>query len=160
MSKLMPRHILSVSTPQAQALLSIAKSHKLIICLDWVGHLGLIYVIDITIADFTTLRNRMIMLTLNGTPTIISTFAAPKIVEDFLDKNKTTGWRTCFWVFAIVLVVVSIPAFVVMLLNQIKAKRAGLLVKNDSGRTPMQRIKYYAIEFDCKQSAPKPITLS
>ena len=90
----------------------------------------------------------MIMLTLNGTPTIAATFAGPEIAERFLAKSYSTGWRTCFWVFAIILVVVAFPAFVVMLLSQIKAKRAGLLIKNNSGRTPMQTIKYYMIEFD------------
>lgn len=152
-----PQHTLSVGYPQIPVCIGIVAICKLT-RIDWVGHLGLIYVIDITIADFTSLRNRMIMLTLNGTPTIISTFAGPKIVEDFLAINVNTGWRTCFWAFAIILVVVSIPAFIVMLLNQIKAKRAGLLPKNDSGRTPLQRIKYYAIEFDGKQYPEKPIT--
>jgi len=112
--------------------------------------LGLLYVIDITIADFTTLRNRMIMLTINGTPTIAATFAGPEIAQRFLELNINSGFRTCFWVFAIVLVGVSFPAFVVLLLNQIKAKRAGLLVKQRSGRTPFQSFKHYFIEFDGK----------
>lgn len=96
----------------------------------------------------TTLRNRMIVLTLNGTPTIAATFAGPEIAQRFVEMDVNSGFRKAFWVFAIVLVGVAFPAFVMLLLNQIKAQRAGLLVKQRSGRTPLQTVKYYFIEFD------------
>ena len=111
----------------------------------WVGHLSLGYVISIIIADMTSLRNRMIMITLNGTPTIATVFAGPAIAELFYVKSN---FRWAFGAFCIILVAVSIPVAVIMLLNQIKAKREGLVPKRDSGRTIFQSVKYYLIEFD------------
>lgn len=111
----------------------------------WVGHIGLLYVINIIIADMTSLRNRMIMITLTGTPTIATVFAGPAIAELFYNKSN---FRWAFGAFCIILVAVSIPAVVIMFINQRKASRAGMLPEKTSTRTPLQSVKYYLVEFD------------
>lgn len=113
----------------------------------WVGHLGMMYVISIIIADMTSLRNRMIMITLNGTPTIAAVFAGPAIAELFYVKSN---FRWAFGAFCIILVGVSIPAVAIMFVNQRKANRLGMLPEKASNRTTFQSIKYYVVEFDGK----------
>ncbi|KAJ6190075.1 hypothetical protein N7519_000096 [Penicillium mononematosum] len=111
----------------------------------WVGHIGLTYVVDIMLADMTSLRNRMIMLGLNGTPGIASTFAGPKIAALFY-ANLDFHWA--FGAFAIMQVGVCIPVAVVMLFMQRRAEKSGALEKTYSGRNWWQSITHYVIEFD------------
>ena len=111
----------------------------------WVGHIGLTYVVDIMLADMTSLRNRMIMLGLNGTPGIASTFAGPKIAALFY-ANLDFHWA--FGAFAIMQVGVCIPVTVVMLFMQRRAEKSGALEKTYSGRNWWQSIAHYVIEFD------------
>jgi hypothetical protein len=70
----------------------------------WTGHIGLLYVIDVMIADITTLKNRMIIFGINGTPRIASTFAGPAIAELFYTKSN---FRWAFGAFAIIIVAFS-----------------------------------------------------
>ena len=111
----------------------------------WTGHVGLMYVIDVMLADMTTLRNRMIMFGINGTPTIASVFAGPKIADLFY-TNSTFRWA--FGAFTIIIAGVSIPVIVMMLWHQRKADKMGLLTKDDNGRTWYQSVWHYLIEFD------------
>lgn len=97
----------------------------------------------------TSLKNRMIMFGLNNTPTICSTFAGPRIAQLFY---ANLNFRWAFGAFAIMLVGVCIPVTVVLLVMQIKAKRAGLIEKHDSGRTWLQSIKFHFFEFDGKRT--------
>lgn len=111
----------------------------------WSGHIGLLYIIDILLADMTSLRNRIIMFALNGTPTIASTFAGPKIAELFYNN---VNFRWAFGAFIIILVAFCIPVIVVMLWSKRKAVRAGLIVKEPSNRTAFESAKYYFVQFD------------
>lgn len=111
----------------------------------WTGHLNLIYVIDVVISDMTSLRNRMIMITLNGTPTIASTFAGPAIAELFYTQSN---FRWAFGAFCIILVGFCLPTALVLLLNQRKAARLGVLSEKTHSRTWFQSVKHYFIEFD------------
>ena len=114
----------------------------------WTGHIGLNYVIGVMCADMTSLKNRMIIFGINGTPRIAATFAGPVITELFL---KNLNFRWAFGVFIILLFVCSIPAMGVMIYMYIKARRAGFAKKTRSGRTLFQSLKHYFIEFDGKQ---------
>lgn len=111
----------------------------------WVGHIGLTYVVDIMLSDMTSLKNRMFMLGLNGTPGIASVFAGPKIAALFY-ANLDYNWA--FGAFTIMLVGVSIPVAVVMLFMQRRAEKTGLYEKTRSGRQWWQSIVHYLIEFD------------
>ncbi|KAH7131087.1 siderophore iron transporter mirB [Dactylonectria macrodidyma] len=111
----------------------------------WVGHIGLMYVIDVMLADMTSLRNRMIMFGLNGTPLIASTFAGPKIADLFYNN---LNFRWAFGAFAIMMTGVCIPVVVVMLIMQRKAREVGALAEKESTRNTLQSIVHYFIEFD------------
>lgn len=61
----------------------------------WVGHLGLMYIVDIIVADITTLRNRMIIFGVNSTPTICTVFCGAQDCRGVLRECKfSVGvWR-------------------------------------------------------------------
>lgn len=125
----------------------------------WTGHIGLLYVIDVMLADMTTLRNRMIMFGINGTPTIASTFAGPRIADLF---QQNLNFRWAFGAFAIMLVGVSAPVVVTMLLMQRKAAKAGAIAKERSGRVWWQSIAYYLVQFDSEYTIvlfPLPLSI-
>lgn len=112
----------------------------------WGGHIGVLYVTDVMAADITSLKNRMIIFTLNGTPRIASTFAGPAIADLFL-PNK---WRWAFGTFIIIFTACSIPAMGVMIFMFRKAKAAGVIEKRNSGRSFFQSISYHFVQFDSK----------
>ncbi|GAB1206401.1 hypothetical protein APSETT445_005088 [Aspergillus pseudonomiae] len=111
----------------------------------WVGHIGMMYVVDIMLADMTTLKNRMIMLGINGTPSIASTFAGPRIANLFYIN---LDFRWAFGAFAIMITGTSIPVVGVMLYMQRRAHKVGALEKTVSDRTWWQSLVHYFIEFD------------
>ena len=111
----------------------------------WVGHLGLIYVIDVVVADTTTLQNRLIIMGLNYTPTISSTFAGPKIAELFY---VNVNFRWAFGAFLIILVAFCVPVIVIFVMAEIKAKKLGLAPEKVHNRTFLQSITYYFVQFD------------
>ncbi|KAF9775107.1 hypothetical protein IL306_006803 [Fusarium sp. DS 682] len=111
----------------------------------WVGHLGLIYVIDVVVADTTTLRNRLIIMGINYTPTISSTFAGPKIAELFL---LNVNFRWAFGSFCIILLAFCIPVMVIFIMNEIKAKKLGVAPEKVHNRTVWESFKYYFVQFD------------
>ena len=108
------------------------------------------YVINIFLADTTSLRNRMIMFGLNQTPFIATVFAGPPIAQLFY-ANSTFRWA--FGCFSIVIPAVAFPVAAVFLYNNYRAKRMGLTPPRiASGRTPLQAVYHYGREFDgmCK----------
>ncbi|GMG33436.1 unnamed protein product [Aspergillus oryzae var. brunneus] len=111
----------------------------------WVGHIGMMYVVDIMLADMTTLKNRMIMLGINGTPSIASTFAGPRIATLFYIN---LDFRWAFGAFAIMITGTSIPVVGVMLYMQRRAQKVGIYEKTVSERSWWQSIIHYFIEFD------------
>ncbi|KAL4916481.1 major facilitator superfamily domain-containing protein [Aspergillus aurantiobrunneus] len=112
----------------------------------WVGHIGLLYVIEIILADMTTLKNRMIMLGINGTPGICSTFAGPRIAELFY---QNLNFRWAFGAFAITSVGVYVPVVGGMLVMERRAERRGILRREEaSGRVWWRSIVHYAVQFD------------
>lgn len=110
----------------------------------WAGHIGVLYVTDVMAADITSLKNRMIIFTLNGTPRIASTFAGPAIGELFLASN----WRWAYGMFIIIFIACCLPAMGIMIFMYRKAKGAGLINKQKSDRTALQSIWYYYVQFD------------
>lgn len=111
----------------------------------WVGHIGILYAVEIMTADMTSLKNRMIVIGLMGTPGIASTFAGPRIADSFWND---LNWRWAFGSFAIMLVGVCLPVLALMMVLQRKAGKSGFLKKDESTRTWWQSIVHYAIEFD------------
>ena len=113
----------------------------------WAGHIGVLYVTDIMAADITSLKNRMIIFTINGTPRIASTFAGPKIAELFYYQNS---WRNAFVAFIFIFIGCCLPAMGIMIYMYRKAKKAGVIHKEKSGRTALQSTWFYFVQFDSK----------
>ncbi|KAI2470798.1 siderophore iron transporter mirB [Annulohypoxylon bovei var. microspora] len=110
----------------------------------WVGKVALGFVIDVFVADITTLKNRMIIFAINSTPNLATTFAGPRIAQLFYEK---INFRWAFGAFTIILLVVSLPVVVILYYHEQKAKRLGL-IRPKSGRTPLQSTMHYIVEFD------------
>lgn len=115
----------------------------------WVGNAALSFVISVFVADITTLRNRMIIFTLNSTPNLCTTFAGPAIAELFYTQ---VNFRWAFGAFTIILLVFSLPVIAILWVHENKAKKMGF-IRPKSGRTLMQSTKHYLIEFDGKPPA-------
>ncbi|KAF9876629.1 major facilitator superfamily transporter [Colletotrichum karsti] len=111
----------------------------------WVGHIGLQYIITVYLSDMTSLKNRMTMIAVNGTPLIATTFAGPKISQLFYDN---LNFRWAFGAFAIILVGFCLPVGIIFFLNEIKAKKAGLVPQKEKTRSAWESLKHYFVEFD------------
>lgn len=95
-------------------------------------------------ADTSTLSHRGLAFAFTSSPYIITAFAGPKAAEKFYDYN----WRWAFGCWAIILPLVALPLFTTLQWNLKKAKKGGKLEQVASGRTFMQSVWFYVIEFD------------
>ncbi|PMD26044.1 MFS general substrate transporter [Hyaloscypha hepaticicola] len=111
----------------------------------WVGFNGMAYVLDVFMADTSSLKNRALVFSFATTPYIVTTFIGPRAAQSFLE---TSGWPWGYGTFVIITPVITIPILVILYLNQRKALRYGLLVKEKSGRTLWQSVNFYFWEFD------------
>src|SRR5699024_7039302 len=118
----------------------------------WVGYNGMGYVINIFLADTTSLRNRMIMFGLNSTPFIVTVFIGPYVAQLF---HTYSTFRWAFGFFAIVVPVVSILGGADLLYSNYKVRKMGLApLRTVSGRTSLQILYHYAREFDSRSQFP------
>lgn len=114
-----------------------------------IGFAGLIFSIDVITADTSSLRHRGLAYAFTSSPYIITAYAGSAASEHFYESN----WRWAYGCFAIVLPVVAFPMFCLLRYNRHLAKKNGLLKPREkSGRTLMQSIIHYIIEFDRKFS--------
>ncbi|KAF2404839.1 putative MFS siderophore transporter [Trichodelitschia bisporula] len=111
----------------------------------WVGMDGMIYSCDVVTADVSSLRNRGLAFAFTASPYIITAFAGPKVAESYYEK---ISWRWAYGTFSIILPLVAVPLFTILWWNTRKAKKNGLLGRTPSGRTTLQSIWHYLIEFD------------
>jgi MFS family permease len=111
----------------------------------WVGHTGFGYIMDVFIADMTTLRNRGIIIGINSTPSLATIFAGPAIAQDFLEKSN---FRWAFGSFCIIMPVVAAPVAISFWINGRKAKKLGMAPERTSERTWTQSIYHYVVQFD------------
>ncbi|KAF7167619.1 hypothetical protein CNMCM6106_003098 [Aspergillus hiratsukae] len=110
-----------------------------------IGFAGIIFSVDVITADTSTLRDRGLAYAFTSSPYIITAFGGPAAAEHFYDSN----WRWAYGCFSVVLPVVALPMFFLLRWNRHKAKKSGLLkAKPSSGRTWMESVKHYIIEFD------------
>jgi MFS family permease len=114
-----------------------------------VGFDGIIYSCDVVTSDSSSLKNRGLAFAFTASPYIITAFAGPKAAEGFYER---INWRWGFGVFCICIPIVAVPLFTTLFYNQQKAKKRGLLTRKGSGRTLIQSIWHYMIEFDGKYS--------
>ncbi|RFU25912.1 hypothetical protein B7463_g10421, partial [Scytalidium lignicola] len=110
-----------------------------------IGFGGLTYSVDVITADVTKLKNRGLAYAFTSSPYMITAFAGPKASDDFY---YNISWRWGFGTFAIILPFVAAPLFVILKMHLRKAQEHGLLIREKSGRTILQNIWYYTLEFD------------
>ena len=106
------------------------------------------YSIDVITADASKLKNRGLAYAFTSSPYIITAFAGPKASDDFY---YNISWRWGFGTFAIILPFVAAPLYINLKLNLRKAERQGILIREESGRTLLQNIWHYTLEFDGKK---------
>ncbi|KAJ4247424.1 hypothetical protein NW762_013099 [Fusarium torreyae] len=111
----------------------------------WVGHIGVMYVIGVMLADMTSLTNRAFIYGINTTPRIVATFASPEIATGFYEN---LNFRWAFGAFAIIIAACSIPAMATMVYMFRSATKQGVISRKRSGRTFLQSLKFYFVEFD------------
>ena len=76
---------------------------------------------------------------------MITAFAGAKAAEGFY---VNISWRWGFGTFAIVFPAVAAPLFFVLKYNVRKAEKQGILNKEKSDKSILQKIWHYIIEFD------------
>ncbi|EFW18832.1 hypothetical protein D8B26_005629 [Coccidioides posadasii str. Silveira] len=111
----------------------------------WVGHNGMAYVLDIFLADTSSLKNRGWLFAFSTSPYIATTFAGPAAAHAFY---RFSSWRWAFGTFSIVLPLASAPVAGIFFQSRRKAMELGYLAKKRSGRTLIQSVKHYFAEFD------------
>jgi len=87
------------------------------------GSTGLQVLQQIFIADTSDLTNRAFWSSLPNTPFLVTVWGGPIIGHAIY---QATGWRTGYWIWAIIQPVTFIPLFISLSLNNLKAKKKGL----------------------------------
>lgn len=103
------------------------------------------YCVDVLTADASQLKNRGLAYAFTSSPYIITAFAGPAAAEAFYYH---VNWRWGFGCFAIMFPIVAAPLYGILKVNLQKAKKVGNYVEHNSGRTTLQSIWYYIVQFD------------
>ena len=113
----------------------------------WVGENGIAYVLDVFIADTSSLKWRGLMFAFSTSPYIATVFAGPAAGQAYYVHST---WRWAYGTWTIVTPAICMPFLLVFWYNQRLAKKQGLLVlgREASGRTWWQSVQHYLIEFD------------
>ncbi|EER27099.1 siderophore iron transporter, putative [Coccidioides posadasii C735 delta SOWgp] len=122
----------------------------------WVGHNGMAYVLDIFLADTSSLKNRGWLFAFSTSPYIATTFAGPAAAHAFY---RFSSWRWAFGTFSIVLPLASAPVAGIFFQSRRKAMELGYLAKKRSGRTLIQSVKHYFAEFDASNQPKTKIVI-
>ncbi|KAH8884079.1 MFS general substrate transporter [Thozetella sp. PMI_491] len=109
-----------------------------------IGFVGIIFSVDVMTSDSSSLKDRGLAFAFTSSPYIITAFAGSKASEGFYESN----WRWGFGVWAIVLPIVAAPLYITMQIAQRNAMKKGLIKKQKSGRSWLQNIIFYLVEFD------------
>ncbi|KAI1426107.1 putative MFS siderophore transporter [Xylaria sp. FL1777] len=111
-----------------------------------VGISGFAYILDIIVADTSSLKNRSLALAFSTSPYLVTSFIGPAIASSFTENER---WRLAFSISSFSLVLLSLPLFYILILNTRKAKRLGLLQKSTKLEPWTRRKIYnYLVEFD------------
>ncbi|PHH60607.1 hypothetical protein CDD82_2259 [Ophiocordyceps australis] len=110
-----------------------------------IGSSGVFYIIQVVLADMTTLPNRMIVFGIWMSPRIAATFGGPQIAELY---NKTSSFGWAFGTFAIVISALALPVAAIFIYYERKARKLAVLVTDKEKKPLAQSIKHYLVEFD------------
>lgn len=109
------------------------------------GFGGMTYCVDVLTADASMLKSRALAYAFTSSPYIITAFAGPNVAEVVLGG---IGISWGIGVFCIVFPLVAAPLYILLKWNIRKAIKEGHAVREPSGRTMLQSIWFYIIEFD------------
>lgn len=110
-----------------------------------VGYSGIQLVVIIFVADTSSMRNRALMIAISSSSMLGIVWAYAPITNSIILK---TGFKWGIGMWAIIMPVAGTPLVVLLSYYQHKAKKQGLLPRENSGRTPLQSVLYYARELD------------
>ncbi|TRX91812.1 hypothetical protein FHL15_007365 [Xylaria flabelliformis] len=123
-----------------------------------VGISGFSYILEVIVADTSSLKNRSLAVAFSSTPYLVTTFIGPVIASSFTENGR---WRWAFAVSSICLVLLSIPLFCILILNMRKAKMLGLLSKSTKPEPWTKRkIRRYLVDYDVPFSLTSESTKS
>ncbi|KAF7515251.1 hypothetical protein G7054_g14672 [Neopestalotiopsis clavispora] len=94
-----------------------------------VGISGFSYVLNIIVADTSSMKNRTLAFAFANLPSLVTTVIGPPIAKAFHERSS---WRWGFATSAVLFFFLSIPILVLLMLNARKAVRLGLLKKEKS----------------------------
>ncbi|KAK5627871.1 hypothetical protein RRF57_003586 [Xylaria bambusicola] len=111
-----------------------------------VGISGFTYILEIIVADTSSLKNRSLALGFSSTPYLVTTFIGSAIASYFTEDDL---WRWAFGASSLTLVLLSLPLFCILILNMRKAKKLGLL-QTSTKQEPwtLRKFHRYLVEFD------------
>lgn len=110
-----------------------------------VGFSGFTYILDIIVADTSSLQDRTLAFAFAGSPAIVTNFLGPPAAQWFLHYSS---WRTAFALFTVLIPLVAFPVFAILQVNTNRAKKLGILKPSKNKRTWREAIWHYSIEFD------------
>ncbi|KAK2597142.1 hypothetical protein N8I77_013008 [Diaporthe amygdali] len=110
-----------------------------------VGFSGYAYILEIIVADTSSLKDRALAFAFTGSPAIVTNFLGPPAAQWFL---RYSSWRTAFTLFAILTPLVAFPVFAILLFNANRAKKLGILKPSKSEQTWSEAFWHYSVEFD------------
>ncbi|KAB2104009.1 Siderophore iron transporter [Alternaria gaisen] len=108
------------------------------------GSQAVSYILTVFIADTSTLKNRALMLSFATSPYVITTWIGGPVAQSVL---AGPGWRWAFGIFTIVIPVVVVPLAALVLFNDRKARKQGLLEPSRIDWSPAA-IKKFCIDID------------
>ncbi|KAG7530604.1 hypothetical protein FFLO_04906 [Filobasidium floriforme] len=102
-----------------------------------IGYTMIILLVEVIIADLTSLRSRLFFSFVPALPFIINTWVSGDVSAAVLSDDPTQdgSWRPGIWMWAIIYPVSTIPLVAILVVAQYRAKRAGAL---ESYRSPFQ----------------------
>ncbi|KAI0486615.1 MFS general substrate transporter [Xylaria cf. heliscus] len=111
-----------------------------------IGISGFSYILEVIVADTSSLKNRSLAMAFSSSPSLITAFIGPILATSFTENGR---WRWAFGVLAITLVLLSMPLFYILILNMRKAKRLGLLQKSTKPEPwTKNKIYRYLVNYD------------
>ncbi|PGH11417.1 hypothetical protein AJ79_04918 [Helicocarpus griseus UAMH5409] len=111
----------------------------------WIGFHGITYVLDVFLADTSSLKNRGWIFAFSTSPFIATAFSGPSAARAFY---LAAGWRWAFGTCAIACPIVASPVVYIFARSRKKAKKLGYLNEKSSNRTLLESVKYYVARFD------------
>ncbi|KAF7588761.1 Siderophore transporter [Aspergillus hancockii] len=98
-----------------------------------IGYTSIILLVEVLVADTTSLRSRLLFSYVPAAPFIINTWVSGNVTSSVL---KVTNWRWGIAMFAIIFPVCTIPLFATLFIGHRKAKKAS----TEAYRLPIQTL--------------------